>query len=225
MSNRNESRKKPSRRNRSRRSDPNKKKINKNMISKKEPRKNENKHKLHESIYDPKFDPYKIIPLENSWTLWYHDKDNIEWDPSTFTKLNSFNTIQDFWRLYNNIRFIDQCFFLMKGNIFPRWEAPENSIGGTWSINISRNQAADIWLGMSMLLTGETLSKYMGHINGISIRPKFRVSVFKIWTNNVPVRNNKFLENFKQWYNMSEINDVLGKSNNYLRGVKFIKSS
>lgn len=180
------------------------------MYNKKEYRKKPNKRKYH-------FDPNIILPLENSWTLWYHNKDNTLWGEDSFVKINTFNTVQGFWRLFNNIKFTDQCFFLMKENIFPLWEKPENASGGTWSLQINRNSADKIWTHLVLLIIGRTLAKNMDDINGISIRPKFKFSVIKIWLNNIP--NSKFLD----LYNKKEIKSILGKDYEYHR-IKFIKS-
>ena len=57
----------------------------------------------------------------------------------------------------------------------------------------------------------------MDNINGISIRPKFKYSVIKIWLNDIP--NAKFLD----LYNASELISILGNDYDFNK-IKFIKS-
>jgi len=105
----------------------------------------------------------------------------------------------------------------MKEDIFPLWEKPENLSGGTWSLQINRNSAERIWTHLTTLIIGRTLCENMDNINGISIRPKFKYSVIKIWLNNIP--NAKFLD----LYNASELISILGNDYDFNK-IKFIKS-
>lgn len=176
-----------------------------------------NKKRPHECKQEQKcdvltkgIDPKKILPLENKWTLWFHKKDNREWGQHSFIKIYEITTVQNFWQVYNNIPIFDtELFFLMKNDVFPRWEDPNNCDGGTWNIKICRNYANDIWINLCLLLIGETMSKQMETINGISIRPKFANSIIKIWVNynEVESGNKSFINN----YNMPEFRDILGK--------------
>lgn len=143
-------------------------------------------------------------PLNNKWTLWLHNKNERSWKPESFIKIYDIYTVEDFWNVYNNIRtFCTEIFFLMRDDIFPLWETPENVNGGTWNIIVPRKTANKIWIELSCLTIGMTLlNKHFNSINGISIRPKFSNSIIKIWTKDIKTTINSF--------NCEELNNVLG---------------
>ena len=83
------------------------------------------------------------IKLENTWTFWYtgfraHQvgltQNNYE---NTLQKIGTFDTVQDFWRYWNNIVNISDfpelaTLSLFKEGVKPLWEDPENAEGGKW---------------------------------------------------------------------------------------------
>jgi len=124
----------------------------------------------------------KIIdkhPLQFSWTLWYkkgtnsRDKRNTtekkNWEDE-IKKIYSFDTIEDFWSLFNNIASPSQLmcgsdYFLFKSDIEPKWEDPQNKNGGNWTILVqnspSRKELLDhYWLSLVLSCIG-------GYLNGI----------------------------------------------------------
>ena len=79
--------------------------------------------------------------------------------------------------------------FIMKENIFPVYEDPENINGGAWSFRILRKDLTQVWNDIVLSLLGNTLFDDMDNINGISLNPKN--CVIKIWTKNIPEDVNK----------------------------------
>lgn len=70
-------------------------------------------------------------------------------------KIASFDTVEDFWSLYNHIRVASDLkhgndYSLFKRNIRPMWEDQSNKRGGRWLMNISkshrRTELDVIWL-------------------------------------------------------------------------------
>eukprot|EP00953_Heterococcus_sp_UTEX-ZZ885_P008206 4924-Heterococcus_DN1.PRE.1 len=51
-------------------------------------------------------------PLQNTWSIWEHEasKNSSDWG-SNMSDLGNFNTVEDFWRYYNNIPKPSQVFF------------------------------------------------------------------------------------------------------------------
>lgn len=149
------------------------------------------------------------LPLNTGWVLWCHLKTERNWDISTFIKIYTIRTVQDFWGVYNNItRFDNEIFFLMREGISPVWDTPKNRNGGKWNIYINRKKANELWLDLSLLAVGETLKlPCTEFINGIAIRPKFHQSIIKIMT-----KNQESEINWKKEYNHKEINKVFGPS-------------
>ena len=79
-------------------------------------------------------------------------------------------------------------FFLMRENIFPKWEDKYNINGGCWSLRIVKTEIRNVWDELSMAIMGEYLtndSKENSNLNGLSISPKRSFCVIKIWTKNV----------------------------------------
>ena len=62
-----------------------------------------------------------------------------------FPQVMSFNTVEDFWSMYNHIELVsklgagcDYSFF--KSGIKPMWEDEANKLGGRWIINVEKWQ-------------------------------------------------------------------------------------
>lgn len=152
-----------------------------------------------------------LIPLHlnTGWILWCHRKNERNWDMSTFIKIYTIHTIQEFWGVYNNVcSFDNEIFFLMRENVSPMWNTPENKGGGKWNIYINRKKANEVWRDLSLLAIGETLKvPCTEFINGIAIRPKFHQSILKIMT-----KGQESEINWKKEYNHKEINKIFGPS-------------
>lgn len=123
--------------------------------------------------------------FENSWNLWYHHQRN-NWKLHSYKKIYTIKTIIEFWELYNNWNkiggILNQHYFLMKNDITPIWEDPNNATGGCWSYKKPNFDIQELWTDLSMCLIGETLSSNPDNINGISVCLKNDgYSVIKIW--------------------------------------------
>ena len=121
--------------------------------------------------------------LNDTWTIWYHSLRNKNWSKSSYINCGELKTIKDLWSYLNNVHDLKQgMFFLMRKGIFPKWEEPENVKGGAWSLSISEHKCKKIWIEFVMAICGETLIKDdMSEINGLSISPKGKYSIIKIW--------------------------------------------
>ena len=144
--------------------------------------------------------------LENTWILWYHDPDDTNWSLESYKKIYEFNTVEDFWRLYNNIPSIaNNMFFLMKKGHPPIWEVPQNINGGAWLYRFPKKMADCYWTKFSMYLIGETLMNDTQDLIGVSISPKIFNVTIRIWNCNSEritdkQRNNKFNPNYTELY-------------------------
>jgi len=105
-------------------------------------------------------------PLQNRWTLWFDAPANGKATQSSWAdqlkKVVTFDTVEDFWRIFNNIRpaskisMIGANYHLFKENIEPKWEHNENIKGGKWIITCkSKEQLDKMWLWMVLALIGE----------------------------------------------------------------------
>jgi len=84
-------------------------------------------------------------PLQNSWTLWFFKNDrNRCWEDNQ-RPIITFNTVEDFWALYNHIELASKLnagcdYSLFKEGIKPMWEDDKNKRGGRWLINLDKKQ-------------------------------------------------------------------------------------
>ena len=94
--------------------------------------------------------------LHNKWVLWYDPPQ----DPTVWKDLTEpilpFSTVEEFWRLINNIRPPTRLrdgsnYHLFKENVKPTWEDPINADGGKWSFFVPDNLPA-LWLFTVFLL-------------------------------------------------------------------------
>lgn len=107
-------------------------------------------------------------PLQNKWTLWFDNPSNSQgrvdqksW-ADQLKKVVTFDTVEDFWRIFNYIRpasklQIGANYHLFKNDIEPKWEHPENYKGGKWNVGLKGNlETLDkMWLWAVLACIGE----------------------------------------------------------------------
>jgi len=131
--------------------------------------------------------------LNDYWVLWSHDLDNDHWSLNDYQPVFSFNTVEDFWILYNNINhWHGQMYYLMRQGIPPMWEHPININGGGWTFRIDKKYADELWIKLSTFCIGETLSANSENISGISLSPKLRNVIIRVWTKTNTVNPHDF---------------------------------
>ncbi|CBI63220.1 eIF-4F 25 kDa subunit [Caenorhabditis elegans] len=132
-----------------------------------------------------------IYPLKRNWTWWYlNDERNKSWE-DRLKKVYTFNTVSEFWALYDAIRPPSGLNALCDYNVFrddiqPMWEVPENSNGGRWLIVIDKGKTPEmvdaIWLEILMALVGEQFGKDMESICGLVCNVRGKGSKISVWT-------------------------------------------
>ena len=90
-----------------------------------------------------------------TWTYWYHNPVDKNWDLSSYSKIYEFDNLIDYCKMENSWNkclpnISDGMFFLMRrlrnGNyINPLWEDKYNKNGGFWSFKINKGDAEVIW--------------------------------------------------------------------------------
>jgi len=132
-------------------------------------------------------------PLNSSWTLWYYLKDrNLSWEQSLM-QISTFDTVEDFWGLFNHIENASKLkqgcdYNLFRSGIKPMWEDESNKFGGKWTYNLQHQRRQELdssFIELAMMMIGEYEDpEVIDDITGIvvSVRPKKdRVS---LWTRN-----------------------------------------
>lgn len=116
--------------------------------------------------------------LESEWVMWEHrapDKNSKSYEDN-MAKLCEFATVEDFWRLWNNIPKPSQIFYdgrtrkrfkersvesfsLFKKNIKPEWEDPMNRTGAEWFCRkmFPMPQLDAFWQDLVLGMVGETI--------------------------------------------------------------------
>jgi hypothetical protein len=126
--------------------------------------------------------------LNTKWILWFHNPLDNNWNIDSYINIATITSIEDFWGIYNNIdsKIIENgMLFLMRDKIEPLWEHTENINGGSWSFKIPKENIKSIWDEISINLCIENVSNNDKNIiNGISISPKKKFSILKIWNKN-----------------------------------------
>ena len=126
--------------------------------------------------------------FSRSWTLWFHKVDVNDWSNESYVKvMENIDNIEKFILMTKNINQVTSgMFFLMLGDIFPTYEDERNIGGGYWSFRVSKKNANSVWFDLMAAAVGNTLTKRpedMEGINGVTLSPKIKNCIFKIWNN------------------------------------------
>ncbi|CAM9547863.1 unnamed protein product [Discosporangium mesarthrocarpum] len=107
-------------------------------------------------------------PLQNRWTLWF---DNSKLKKATETweenlkPIMSFDVVEDFWGLFNNIMppsmlTAGSNYSVFKDGVKPMWEDKANAKGGKFVLTVDRREAGNLdewWLHAVLAAIGEIL--------------------------------------------------------------------
>lgn len=159
--------------------------------------------------------------LPHRYVIWYHSVTNNSWERDSYKNLceqlpnKCAETIGDIAKVYasfqNNVK--AGMFFVMRENIFPKWEDPANAQGGFWSFKVSKHSANETWLSLTASFIGGTLlndPSKMDEITGISVSPKISNCVMKIWNRD---RSFNSMDVFTNTIPYLEPNSLLYKAN------------
>ena len=156
-------------------------------------------------------------------------------------KIGEFETIEDFWSLYQHIKKPDNCkqgieIQMFKDPIKPMWEDEYNKKGGKLSLKLNKGYTTIIWEELILGIIGNILPKEINEgINGIVFSSKKESNILQIWfkdynknyyaeleqcirdliqiPNEVPIDIKKFFfeDDFKKGFNSEKNN----QNNNY----------
>lgn len=133
------------------------------------------------SLDDPSYSRSKTVladpnnftikhPLQHGWTLWYDNPGKRTSQQSWGDHLKevvTFNTVEDFWRTFNNIRPASQLasgsdYHLFKEGIEPKWEHEANAKGGKWVFVVPKQRLDmldKLWLWAVLACIGESFDQ------------------------------------------------------------------
>ncbi|XP_044803717.1 eukaryotic translation initiation factor 4E type 1B isoform X2 [Bubalus bubalis] len=86
-----------------------------------------------------------LHPLLNRWALWFFKNDRSRAWQNNLHRVTKFNTVEDFWAIYNNIQLASKLssgcdYALFKDGIKPMWEDSRNKRGGRWLVSLTKQQ-------------------------------------------------------------------------------------
>ena len=133
-------------------------------------------------------------PIEQKFSFWYRISDDalINQQPGKTLdkKVAEFDTIEDFWCIFQHLRKPDSCkpgieFQMFKISIMPMWEDEHNKNGGKISIKLRKDYTTIIWEEMIFALISGVLPKEIKEqINGIVVSSRKEFNVLQIWFKN-----------------------------------------
>ena len=125
--------------------------------------------------------------LDNTWNFYLHLHDNSDWSIDSYIKMLEFDNIENAILLNDEINydFIKKTMmFVMKDNVKPMWEDEHNRNGGCFSFKIANKDVETVWKELYFCVIGRTLvndESYNEKINGITLSPKKKFCILKIW--------------------------------------------
>jgi len=130
-------------------------------------------------------------PLQYKWVLWYcKSEKNKPWE-ECLKEVTKFDTVEDFWALYNHIQLASGLsfgadYYLFKEGIQPMWEDKTNEKGGRWLINIDkmrRNEFLDrYWLELLLAMIGEQFEGHGDQLCGAVVNLRNKGDKVSLWT-------------------------------------------
>ena len=138
--------------------------------------------------------------LNGKWDLWYHSLSDNKWTKTSYKNIFKIETLVDYKILIEKLELQhlqNGMYFLMRDDIFPNWEDPDNRSGGCWSYKVPGKNIKKIWDKILLKILTENIITHneeledsenvkinSNEINGISISPKKEFNIIKIWNKN-----------------------------------------
>ena len=182
--------------------------------------------------------------LTNKYAFWFRiSKQNMKNSTlnkikyeSQIKKVSEFDTIEDFWAIYQHLKTPDKCepgidIHLFKEPIKPLWEDDSNKNGGKLIIKCNKGYTSIIWEEIILDLLGGLIRKDLSdEINGIVFKSKKECNFLEIWVKDCIKNNLSQLEksirdliqipnevpiNFKKFYIDGNEDSKRNNNNNY----------
>ena len=146
--------------------------------------------------------------LNTNWCLWYHSINDQTWTKSSYKKLINIKNLYDLKAINDIIQpfhLQNGMFFLMRENIFPTWEDPDNREGCCVSFKVSGSALKEQWNHIINEILTENIFIHSNNIdihylNGISIAPKKEFNIIKIWLRNHDINYHQTLKEYEPYF-------------------------
>ena len=223
--------------------------------------KNEEKPKETKDPPDNNNENISKTKLENKFAFWFRISEEVlknqlpnkaidtnEYE-SQVKKIAEFDTIEDFWAIFQHLRKPDSCkqgieFQLFKLPIKPMWEDEYNKNGGKITLKLRKQYTTIIWEEMILAIIGNVLPKKINdEINGVVFSSKKESNTLQIWfktytkeitaeleqcirdliqiPDEVPLEVKQFFPSYKKEYNIPKRNYNKEENTNYEKHDKY----
>jgi translation initiation factor 4E len=149
--------------------------------------------------------------LKSRYAFWYRISEDIYQPPqktaidqkeyeNQVIKIAEFETIEDFWAIFQHLRKPDSCrpgiqFQLFRADIKPIWEDINNKNGGKVTIKLRKDFTTIIWEEMIFAIIGDVLPENIKYeINGIVVASRKDFNKLQIWFKNWSKEKNNIIE-------------------------------
>ena len=123
--------------------------------------------------------------LVSKWSLWFRDHESRDWSLDSYKKVFDFDTVEAFWGLMKNIKYVEHMFFFMKDGITPIFEDEANQNGGQVSFVLPLKQTLTVLTDLTLRAISEQICSDPSYVNGVSLSVKNGRALFKIWIKNI----------------------------------------
>ncbi|KAF5891963.1 Alcohol dehydrogenase class-3, partial [Clarias magur] len=145
----------------------------------------------HTLPFDQINEAFDLMHAGKRWALWFFKNDKSKTWQANLRLISKFDTVEDFWALYNHIQLssnlMSGCdYSLFKDGIEPMWEDERNKRGGRWLITLTKQQRrADLdrfWLETLLCLVGEAFDDHSDDVCGAVVNVRTKGDKIAIWT-------------------------------------------
>jgi len=132
-------------------------------------------------------------PLQNDWDFWYYKMEKQKDWLDCLMKIASFNSVEDFWAVYNHIEVPSMLahhsdYNVFKHGIKPMWEDERNMRGGRLVFLVRKNAKKELdtlWLEILLCLIGEAFGEESDQICGAVVNIRPRLDRISVWTSDL----------------------------------------
>jgi hypothetical protein len=143
--------------------------------------------------------------LNDEWKLWAHLPHDTDWSINSYKHVFTFRTVEDTIAITESLPevLVNNCMlFVMKTGIAPIWEDVCNRDGGCFSYKILNKNVYKVWKELTYTLAGGSIStnpEFVKNVTGITISPKKKFCIIKIWMTNCKFQNPATITSDVEW--------------------------
>ena len=144
--------------------------------------------------------------LNTNWCLWYHSINDNSWTNNSYKLIYTIRNLYDIKLINDTIlthHLQNGMFFIMRENIFPTWEDPENREGCCISFKVPGSSLKKQWdFILNRLLTEDIMKDQQMYtkINGLSISPKKEFNIVKLWLRENNENYTEFIKEYPPFF-------------------------